>query len=247
MKTQKALKYQLILTTKGLAIFFLFYAIAMAGVFILTAVENAAVQPGEMISAGDGSAMVYMLVMGIAAYRETLRFMIQNGISRKVTIRASIATGIISAAIISVVNTLLNVLFSSIQGAVAFRSMSELIYANVVGTTWSGIVTGMVFIFLGCIAFYSLGLFITLGYYHLSRRGKFIVSIGVPMILAILLPAIDNFLLNRAILKAFLNLFAWIGKSPVNLFIVYAVLTAACLFFAVMLNRRVNISNGTAK
>jgi len=248
MKMQKALKYQLSITMKNLLQFFFFYTLAMVLVFILTTVfAGSNVQNGEMVSAGDSSAMVFMLVMGIVIYRETLRFMIQQGISRKMTVKATIANGLICAAAISIVNTVINMLFSMIDGPMVFRSLSELIYANAADTAVTKALFGVVFNFFGAAVFYFIGLFITLGYYRLNRKGKVVVSISVPMFLLVLLPVLDKWIWNGAIFKVVIRIFGWIAQSPVNLFVVYGVLAAVTICFILLLNRRVNVNGGAAK
>ena len=129
MKTKQALKYQLHLTMKSLAIFFFLYLAMVAVVILVTFFGGEGAEQEQIISSGDGAAIFFMLVMGIVAYRETLRFMIQHGVSRKETMLASVANSAICAATISIANVLLNMLFSAIQGDMIFRNVSELIYA----------------------------------------------------------------------------------------------------------------------
>ncbi len=248
MKTKQALKYQLHLTMKSLAIFFLFYTLAMVAVVILvTFFGGEGAEQEQIISSGDGAAIFFMLVMGIVAYRETLRFMIQHGVSRKETMLASVANSAICAATISIANVLLNMLFSAIQGDMIFRNVSELIYAYSAEVVTLQIIYGMFFTFLACMMFYFIGVFITLGYYHLGRRGKYIVSIGVPMIVIVVLPALNRFVLNGAIANVFIKWAHWVVLAPMNLVITYIVIAAAALVFAVMLNRRINVSGGSTK
>ena len=248
MKTKQALKYQLYLTMKSLAIFFLFYTLAMAAVVILVTIFGGeGAEQEQIISSGDGAAVIFMLVMGIVAYRETLRFMVQHGISRKETMLASVVNGAICAATISIVNVLLNMLFSAIQGDMIFRNFSELVYAYSAEVITLQIVYSVLLTFLAGMMFYFIGVFITLGYYRLGRRGKYIVSIGMPMIVIVLLPALNRFVLNGAIADAFIKWAHWVVLTPMNLAITYIVIAAAALVFAVMLNRRVNVSGGSTK
>ena len=147
------------------------------------------------ISGFELTFMIFTLVTGLVAFRETFRFFQQNGISRKSQFMGwsiSLAALSLMEAVVSLVMELILRQFFHYRGIYS-QLYQPLRYPE---PTLLFLVQELLWIFAACLVLGWAGFAITLLYYRLPKTGKILVSILTPGTLFILLPMADKPLLR---------------------------------------------------
>lgn len=162
------------------------------------------------------ATVVFTFVMGLASFKETLKFTLQNGVSRKTNFLGRISSSFIFGAAISFVITLVDKILLGIASLILNDKVnfsSSTLYQN---TPFYGrsdnisefvyILEGILLIFVMTVFIFFLGSFITTLMYRLNALGKTLVSAGTAVFIIIVLPYLDS-LFNGAIFKGIFDFF----------------------------------------
>ncbi len=228
MRLAPALKFQLKSIKWPVIIFY----IVIYALLILTTI-------GQIIFrnlGGDGhiggmdfASMIFLLVVGLNAFKPTFHMFSANGISRKTMFVSFVATtGILCSgmAIIDSINALIINQFVEYQPFMIqiFASRYSSIGLSVYGE-------GFLWMFFMYTASMMLGFFISTAYYRMNKPLKLIISIGVPVFFLIVLPLLDVQLFHGEVYKAIGTFIAFctgrLSGSP------YVAMASNVVFYAI--------------
>lgn len=192
-----AINYQLTGIKRPLMIFY----IVIYSIYLLTIILVNIPLYGENVSFMGGmenSSMIFIFILGLNLFKESFYMFLQNSRSRKQLFVSTIATITVTAGAMSLIDNVNALIASSI-------SPYQSAFLQYYGTSVSG--SAWVFTsFLWSTAIYAalgmIGYFITLGYYHMNKLAKILVSVGVPVFFFMILPIIDSIFTNGAIYRA---------------------------------------------
>ena len=188
------------------------------------------------------SGWIYMLIVGLISVRQDLRLFLQNGRGRHTVFLCQLIVALLGAVVLSLGGPVLNAALKLVAklvapGRIVISSFEALFMQSGTGVgTWES----MEFNFLLCIPSFFVGMFISLLYYRLTKRGKILVSIAVPAVLFVGLPmALAN---NAAVFSAFVHVvqfFTGLFDSPLGLAAALSLLlTVLFALFSWLLLRR---------
>lgn len=198
-----AYRYQMKENYNGCCIYYGVILCILISFFIGMSIVNSTASAGE-ISGFDAASIIFLFVTGVCAFGETFRMFLQNGVSRKTLFKSRLLTMISLAAIFALIDT---VILSVAKGAsthftnVSCLSLYDSIYRqriSEIGFLLTRIESIMFDFCLYCLAL-SMGYFIALLYYRMSKGLKIAVSVGVPVCCFMVLPILDSTLLNGKI------------------------------------------------
>lgn len=215
-----SVKYQFAEAKKPLiiyyAIIFTLVAIAYisANVFFSVHVNNISFSGVEMAS------MIFIFVAGLNSFKETFRMFMQNGVSRKTLFLSYLLSLLPVCGIMAVIDNSLGILDRYTSN---YRSVFLQFYGSWFGDNPGIIQTYAVGLLWGLTTYAACamaGYLITVLYYRMNKALKLLVSIGVPVFLIIVLPAVDVTFTGGAISKGIAQLIqlaigARHGNSPV--------------------------------
>lgn len=240
MFLKAAFKYQLADTKKPMIVF---YCVLLA-LFMLMAV-------GFVLSSADGSARlngaeiascIFLFIAGLNSFKEPFLMLSQNSISRRSIYKSHLLLTLVVALIMAVADMLIllclrllaankpnfecTALFE--QAFVPFMNGNGfLLYFNL-----------FVFNLLLYIFVFALGYMITILFYRLNKAGKIAVGAGVPVLLFIVLPALDATLLKSTLSRALLNLLKFMFSTPYAAMVSFAAATVISSILAWLLMRK---------
>ncbi|WP_099203722.1 hypothetical protein [Scatolibacter rhodanostii] len=158
---------------------------------------------------------IFAFVWGILIFTTYIKFMLQNGVSRK----TMFCTGVLSifslSTIMGILDMILALLFNKIRSGSQSSEVSlfSMIYKNempVSQFTFGDIVSNVLWTFALTIFLGFLGTLIGLVFYRLSKLGKIIVGVGLGGGILILLPVIEATMTKGAIVKAIGRFFLFV-------------------------------------
>jgi len=202
MNIKPAIKYNLNNFRKSLSIYYLVIVLF----YIFSLIMGVVVEGQSTMNGTDIIAGGFLFIVGLGSFKDEFHMLIQNGVSRKTTFVAYIMNLGIAAALMTVIELILEAVFSGITSItgidnVRFGLMFESIYAGRYAGT--GVFLRTVETFLWVAALYlalgMLGFFITNLYYRMNKTLKIIVSVGVPSIIFIGFPIVNNFMGNKLV------------------------------------------------
>jgi hypothetical protein len=184
----------------------------------------------------EGSAMIFLFILGLNSFKETFLMMLQNGTTRKSMFIGRLITILVTSAFMAVVDRfVVNVggLINTINENYYLNGMYEMIFQSRVKSLHIVVMNlEAIIITIGVYAAAMVaGYFITTAYYRMSKMLKIVVSIGVPTSLMILLPVLDSTLFGGKVSVALGRFFGFVfgGKTgnPYNLLI-------SCILFSIV-------------
>lgn len=234
MNLKSAVKYQVLDGKVAIPVFYLVVLCVMA----LLLVSTSDLGPGGYVNIGgfEMGTIIFLFILGLNAFRETFRMMIQNGVSRKTMFLSFVILALVLPLGMSCLNEILlgiGKAMTSGNDNVTLQSAFEQIYApryiENLGTM-QVVLEGLLFTICVSAAAMMLGYFITTMYYRLNKAGRIAVSVGVPAILIIGLPIFDAVVTGGAIYRALgqLTLFAMGGPNGYNPY--YAMVSSLIAF-----------------
>ena len=224
-------------------------AVTLAGILMLLIFGS---ENGSMGMNFDFSGYVFIFVLGLNSFKENFKFLNQNGVSRRTFYISRVAV-MVSAALIMV---LVDRFFYTALSLIKIKNFSVVfiseLYIEVFedGIQISGNQGPIVNVFRAMLAslcaymaLYGLGCFINLVFYRLGNLGKALVGAGVPVFFIIVLPVVDNILLNGVLGRAFMELINFTFSSLGNISLVFFVIALSGMVFTYFLMRRAPIKN----
>jgi hypothetical protein len=234
MSVKVATKYQMNEYKKSIKVFYLVVILVMAFFRIITSISKVS----DFTSTGgvEGSAMIFLFILGLNSFKETFLMMLQNGTTRKSMFIGRIITILATSVFMAVVDRfIVNIggLLNDMRDNYYINGMYEMIFdkrsksLHIVTKNLEAIlITAGVYM-----AAMVAGYIITTAYYRMSKPWKIAVSIGVPASLMILLPILDEVAFGGKVSIALGRIFAFVfgGKTgnPYNLLL-------SCLVFALV-------------
>ena len=241
MRLKPALKYQLSSVKWPIII----YYIVIYALMILMGISRTFDTTNFSITFGglDGASIIFLFVVGLNAFKSNFHMFVANGVSRKTMFFSFIASvGIICAgmALVDSINALIISQFVNYQPVVM-----QLFDSRYIDSGLRMYTEGFLWMFFSYVSSLMLGYFITTGYYRMNKPVKLIVSIGVPVLVFIILPILDNVLFDHQLTYAFRNISAFCsGQSTGSPYVAMACRTVSAAitgFLAYLLARRATV------
>ncbi len=210
MKLRASLKFQLNSCFKSAAWFYGIVLVADMGI----AMTKSFIGDSLRISGMDFTTVIFAFVLGLNVYRESFRMMAANGRTRRTAFTSIALTGLILAACMVALDMLLEPAFRP------FFDEYNSIYAMLYGSAQS--VPEILVEYVWRVALYSIviltGVWLNALYYRLSKPWKIGVSVGVPVLLFVVLPIVEenytNYKITTPLSRAIEYMFGFGGASP---------------------------------
>ncbi len=188
---------------------------------------------------------IFLFVLGLCTFKENFQMLLQNGVSRKSVFwghgLAAVCIALGTTIIDFILGALAQLLFRAGLGAAAVGW--EMITASSSNAAGLGMFAAIVQSFCTYLFCICLGYFITILYYRLSRTGKIIISVGVPVFLMVA-PGVAAFQMtkNQVLFSWFTNLVRdyhnFIAAHPAFVMLEYFLGAAFFSLFAWLLMRK---------
>lgn len=242
MSIQKSVRLQLGTSWKAL----LSYGCIYIGVcLVLTTLlglvfSRQGMSVGSM-SGADMSGAIFIFVLELCSFKEGFLLHLQLGSSRRAMLAAHLITAVITALAVSLVNLL--VMFGTAGiGALTGLFTGQSIFGMIYGLSGvGGLFTQLAVDFTLLLAISAFGYFTAALYYRMGTAAKVMVSVGVPGILLVLLPLLDNTLLGGAIGRGALALLQLAFGQPWAAVLSLLVLSVVFTVLAWLTARRANV------
>jgi len=182
----------------------IFYSV-MAALLVLMGISlTVANRQNIQMSAGglEMASIIFVFIVGLNSFSQAFLMFSANGVSRKTMFLSFLAMLGVMAAGMAVIDSAYGLIMKT---AGNYQSMFEQMY----GFRNTTIIGGFLWRFCSYLAAGMTGYLITTLYYRMNKPVKLLVSIGVPVLLLIGMPALDNALWGGAVSEAAGRFFAW--------------------------------------
>jgi hypothetical protein len=234
MRMKYALKYQINEYKKPVITFY----IVIYSIYILMTLSNLTRKnPDDYSNVGgmEMASMIFLFVAGLNCFKQNFRMLMQNGISRRSVFTSNVLGILPVAGLMALVDSINRIIFGQLAG---YQSFFQMLYPGWHGGQMSFLqitLEGFVWMFfMYCMAAMA-GYFITTLYYRMNKPVKLAVSIGVPVMLFVVLPYIDNVLSGLHIFKGIYQFTSWaFGFNTDNPYMAVATCTVIFVVFGVL-------------
>ncbi len=168
---------------------------------------------GRVTYSLEMSGLIFALITGLVSFREYLRYLLQNGVSRRSFFAAALLSALATAALMTAADRVLFGAFGLIGSGLPDFRLTPL-FEQLPG---SGALYATLLSFCAYAALCSAGFFITLVFYRLGKLGKILVGAGVPVFLLMVLPVADSVLLEGALSQAIARAAIYFLGAPLRL------------------------------
>ena len=245
MNTIKMIKYSFLNSIRGTGIYFGVILI-MLHLFSLISMQG----EGGGVGGMDCGLIVFMMILGIATFRETFHLSLQSGVSRK-----SMITGMAISNILIAISAAAGELIVDIIGNFYEKKISGFTYNSIYEQIFFGyhndgmnasdylasFLTG-VSVYIGII---FTGLFIGILFYRLSKVMKFVIPIGI-YVLVQLFFIIDMVCFQGKAMTKLVEFMQWVFGESSHLAESFLVLGAVFLVISFIASRRLAINDKAA-
>lgn len=195
--------------------------------------------------------IIFAIFAGYGCLKTYLGFFLQNGISRKTLFTSQILTTSTLALIMATIGKVLLLTFSilllKLEINVKYSSLFDQVYG--LSITDSGSLPYHITVFFYDLSLYlvfmSAGYLIALIYFRISRLGKIVLNVSIPVLLLIALPAFDTSIFKGQTSKGFnhfLNTILGISSyHPSYAIFTFVLLSAIFSGFSWLLLRRATV------
>jgi hypothetical protein len=225
MHLKSAIKFQLAATKQGLGIFYSIIFLIYTTAIIIAKRYDVTVTSGTELS-----SMIFIFIVSIVSFKEFLQFSLQHGVARRDIVIGFICSMGILSLTMSVIDSTLSFILSSIMG---YESMYNMAY------TQSSIFQGIVWQAFLYWAVTSVGSFINLMYYRLSKIGRILVSVAVPISFVALITVGNDMSINGQPLFSIINR---ILSTPFSLMLVSLLVVTLFSLCNFLLARRATLN-----
>ncbi len=247
MKNSTLLRYQIHDFKKSIIIFYgvifaIFILSFFSGQILLNINTN---NSASTINGTEISTAIFLFVCGICSFGESFHMFLQNGVTRKASLKGMILFQVVVSALLSVVDSLLYLLCKGIfTKSITSSSLFDVIYfgqkAEVSSIAF--FFEQLLFFFLFDLFLFSLGHLIATIYYRMSKPMKIAISVGVPVFFTIVLPILDLVLFKQKVSSFFDNMltvcFGLKIQQPLLGALSLTVLSVLTMIFRYLLIRR---------
>lgn len=201
MNLRASYRYQLADHKKSILVFYL----VVFCIYLLTAVAVIAIShygngdiSGSM-SGMESAALIFLFVSGMNSFKENFGMLTQNGVSRRSLLVGRIfvmATVCLFMVLVDKVWYFITVGMSGIFKNVIDTSLfMDMFYNRSAVLSPFGLhMESLVFNFASYFMAMCLGYLVTVIFYRMSKLGKLIIGVGVPVLFLIVLPIVDTLL-----------------------------------------------------
>jgi len=202
----------------------------------------------EVSSSGlEVASIIFLFVVGLNSFRIPFLFFLVNGVSRKTMMKGTSIGFIIVSAIMAIVDTLLGLIFHRFAN---YTTLFEQLYSPRYGEEVfqynpQFIFEKLLWVFCLYVLAIFIGYFITVLYYRMDLKWKYIVSIGVPALLFFGMPTINN-VTDGEFLNSFAEMFLktmglWNAHNPYLAMLSFVVGTIIYMMLGNLLTRKATI------
>jgi len=209
MKIKQAMRYQLYAFVRQAVI----YYAAVLGIFLIVTIIAAILgDRSAIMGGGDFSTSIFLLIVGMNAFKSHLQLFVQNGLSRRTLFTGFILSALLLSFGAMVVDSLYPYLFPLLQRSSMVHTMYRL--DNSFGNTLIASLWTALFYF-GAMC---TGFFITVLYYRMNKLLKVLVSAGVPILFFIVIPIVEVMVPSFHFYTVLLRFIGWcLGLNYDNL------------------------------
>ena len=239
MKIKQAMRYQLHTFVRQAMIY---YAVTL-GVYTIGAIIAAILgERNVAMGGGDFSTSIFLLIVGMNAFKSHFQLFVQNGISRKTLFTGLILSALLLSFGAMLADSLYPLLFPLLERTSFFQEVYRVdrgFRNTLIGSLWTTL------FFFGAMC---IGFFITVLYYRMSKLLKIIVSAGVPVVFFVVLPIVEALVPSFHFYSVLFRFVGWClgwnynnllgGLDPVRPLLSFAVFGAGLSGLSFLLVRR---------
>jgi hypothetical protein len=185
-----------------------FYGVIVALLVLMGVSMTIVAREHNQFSVGglEMASMIFLFIAGLNSFKATFHMLSANSVSRKTMFVSFLAVIGIVAAGMAVIDSVYGLIMRALGD---YNPMFIQLYGGQQAAL--GVMAGKGFLWMFCsyLAAGMTGYFITTLYYRMNKPVKLLVSIGIPVLLFIVGPALDVTLFNSAVSNAFAWFFAW--------------------------------------
>lgn len=207
---QKVVKFQLADYRLAIIIFYI-ASMGMISMIAMSVVRSNASGSGieeSTISGFEIGAVILLFILALSTFSETFKMMLQNGITRRIMFKGFLMTTLIMSVGMTLINEIIlfvGGILTSNHKNIIYKGIFEQIYwtryAQRSGNMQMAI-EGMLFLICLLAVSMAFGYLITTIFYRLNAYAKVAVAVSVPVMIIVVLPLLDYFLTEGAILGA---------------------------------------------
>ncbi len=210
MKTRVAYRYQVSESYKSVIVF---YCIIIA-VYILTFVAALSFnRDGGSVSFTGGmdiASIIFLFVLGLCSLKENFCMLSQNGLSRKTIFIGWLLTAISMAIFMALADRLIATVAGLVGSTMQNYTAVNLFEMSYKISGFPMYIANILFSFSLYLMIIMKGYFITNLFFRLSKIGKTLVAIIVPLFIFILYPALDFSMTGGEITKFLIGVAAYL-------------------------------------
>lgn len=209
MNLKAAIKYRLHDNRKAILNFYIVILIVISLIFLLSNLTRGKAEFRGTIQV-ELISSIFLFVVGLNSFKEIFLMFMQNGISRRTMFISQVVSTLTICGIMALIDSILAHICKVIiaqNGGLYSQGIVEKALGQNISSIGIFLISFLLSFFV-YIALTSLGFFITTLYYRMNKALKIAVSIGVPSLLFVVLPAVDDLLLNRILISTYAKIMA---------------------------------------
>ncbi len=241
MRLSRAFKFQIREIRKPIASF---YGILFLLVFLFTVLAYTSTNENIRFAGFELCTAVMLFVTMLSMIRSDFLLFLQHGYSRKTLFLSTMLCLISTSAVVTVIEIILYRVFSQL---LPYEGMFLQSYgaAYIIDAGVKGILDEYLWKFFIYILAGTIGIFISLLYYRMNKLQKTIVSVGVPAVITVVFPLLDNYLFSGALTRLVLKIMSFysgysFGREPYINMLCNAMLSALFGGLSYLLLRKCN-------
>lgn len=244
MKFVSAFKYHLSEFKKPLIVFY----IIIYSIVILTTVPELFFPPmykESTISGLELASIIFLFVCCLNSFKSHFKMLLVNGVSRKTMFKSYLTTVAVLILTVAIIDTISSLIFSSISNYKSlYFGFYYARYRMVPEVSLQVITEGFIWRILAYAVASISGFIITLLYYRMDKPLKLAVSIGVPVLFFMIIPFINNYLLDGEIeyfRERVSDYIAGYGTNPYTWVMIGAAIFVVLSILSYLLMRRATV------
>ena len=197
-------RYQMNDHKKDLLVFYIAIVCLYLLMLVTTAISTAANDREIVYQAQSNginvATMVFLFIAGLNSFKENFGMLLQNGVSRRTMFTGRLLTMVSLCVGMTLMDRALLLLFRGVSAltdnSVAFGMIFDSIYPDKAAlmSPLGMHAYSLALDFAAYLGFAAAGYLLTLLFYRLGKTGKVAVGAGVPVLLCVVLPALDGVL-----------------------------------------------------
>jgi hypothetical protein len=196
MRLKSVVKYSISEMKRSIIIFYGIMALILATLYFLKTIMH----NNNVSSAGatELASSIFLFVLGLNSFKQNYLFLSANSMTRKAQFSGFLISSIIVVIIMAAIDTAYGNIVSQFVNC---SPMLEWAYKGFVVDTPKPLIFLIGFVLNAALylSMMVLGYFFTTLYYRMSKPLKVTVSVGIPVLLTMVLPAIDSTITNGKI------------------------------------------------